>query len=282
MVKSDSASKGIQSIEQGYRLLEALEHSGGGLSLKDLAAAVGMSPSKAHFYLTSLVRVGLVSQAASGGHYEFGPAAIRFGMAALLQIDVTQLARSSMFDLREATGEAVFLSVWGSGGPTILSRVEGKRWSPLEIRVGATLKVLSATGRALIAWLPDNATDDLLQRGLDEATPRDKWYGMSVAQARGLLDVVRGDGYAVGSGTAVEGFHGVAAPIFDYEGATTAVITIVGNDKTFNTDADRAKLDALLDATKTISEKLGTPVPQRAAASQAIPVVKKMKGRNVI
>jgi len=83
MVKSESASKGIQSIEHGYRLLEALEHSGGGLSLKDLASAAGMSPSKAHFYLTSLVRVGLVSQAAVGGHYEFGPAAIRFGMAVL-------------------------------------------------------------------------------------------------------------------------------------------------------------------------------------------------------
>jgi DNA-binding IclR family transcriptional regulator len=282
MVKSESASKGIQSIEHGYRLLEALEHSGGGLSLKDLASAAGMSPSKAHFYLTSLVRVGLVSQAAVGGHYEFGPAAIRFGMAALLQIDVTQLARASMFDLREATGEAVFLSVWGSGGPTILSRVEGKRWSPLEIRVGATLKILSATGRALIAWLPDNATDELLQRGVDEATPRDKWYGTSVAQARALLKIVRDDGFAVGSGTAVEGFHGVAAPIFDYEGATTAVITIVGNDKTFDTDVDRAKLDALLDATNTISEKLGAPAPRRAAPSRSIPAVKKAKARHAL
>lgn len=105
---------------------------------------------------------------------------------------------------------------------------------------------------------------------------------MSVAQSRDLLKIVRDDGYAVGSGTAVEGFHGVAAPVFDHEGATTAVITIVGNDKTFDTDVDRSKLEALLHATKAISEKLGAPAPRQAAAQSSIIHVKKTKGRNAL
>eukprot|EP01037_Dinobryon_pediforme_P026949 gene26949-29649_t len=63
--KGDRATgKGIQSVEIGYELLVTLSKLAEPASLTDIALANAMTPSKAYFYLTSLVRVGLVHKQA--------------------------------------------------------------------------------------------------------------------------------------------------------------------------------------------------------------------------
>src|SRR3954464_9317337 len=53
-------SRGIQSIDTGIRLLEAMEKADGPLALKELSARANLDPSGAHRYLASFVRCGLV------------------------------------------------------------------------------------------------------------------------------------------------------------------------------------------------------------------------------
>lgn len=58
----DKERAGIQSVEVGFALLEGLTRSRGPLMLKDVAASAGMSAAKAHRYLVSFQRLGLVTQ----------------------------------------------------------------------------------------------------------------------------------------------------------------------------------------------------------------------------
>ena len=58
----ESEPRGIQTIEVGGRLLLALAHHGQPLALKDLAQAAAMSPGKAHPYLVSFIKLGLVER----------------------------------------------------------------------------------------------------------------------------------------------------------------------------------------------------------------------------
>ncbi len=212
--RSAGQSRGIQSVEVGFAILEALARSREPKTLTALASEVGMSPSKAHFYLTSFARLGLVTQPLAGGPFTLGPAAVRIGVAALAQIDILQLARDALFDVRDATGQTVFLSVWGSYGPTIVHRVQGLSWSPVEIRVGLVLSAMSATGRAFLACYPDSAVESIIRAAIAEATPQVPWYKMSLAKARSFLDEVRRDGVARGneSEAPMSGFRGLAAP----------------------------------------------------------------------
>jgi DNA-binding IclR family transcriptional regulator len=145
-------SKGIRSIEQGYKLLECLEHAGGPLPLKDLARGASMSPSTAHFYLSSFVRVGLMVQAVAGGHYDLGPSALRLGLASLSRFDIVRRAREAMFELRQQAEGSILLTVWGNLGPTVIYHLEGAHRSPLEGRVGTVLPVLSAAGCCYLAY----------------------------------------------------------------------------------------------------------------------------------
>ncbi|MDP3083200.1 MAG: helix-turn-helix domain-containing protein, partial [Rubrivivax sp.] len=83
----DGQQRGIQSVEVGGQLLRALVHAGRPLALKDLAREAGMAPGKAHPYLVSFGKLGLVEQDRGSGHYGLGPLALQLGLMSLQQAD---------------------------------------------------------------------------------------------------------------------------------------------------------------------------------------------------
>ena len=74
--ETDKARAGIQSLEVGFALLDVLTQTPGPLMLRDLAARAGMSAAKAHRYLVSFQRLGLVVQDSRTTRYDLGPAAL--------------------------------------------------------------------------------------------------------------------------------------------------------------------------------------------------------------
>ena len=68
--------RGIQSVEVGGQLLKVLAHTGRRMALKDLAREADMSPAKAHPYLVSFGKLGLIEQDGVSGHYGLGPVAL--------------------------------------------------------------------------------------------------------------------------------------------------------------------------------------------------------------
>ncbi|HZY15532.1 MAG TPA: helix-turn-helix domain-containing protein, partial [Ramlibacter sp.] len=84
---------GIQSVEVGFGLLQVLAEAAGPLMLRDLARAADMSAAKAHRYLVSFQRLGLVVQDSASTRYDLGPAALQLGLASLSRLDAVRLAR---------------------------------------------------------------------------------------------------------------------------------------------------------------------------------------------
>src|SRR5512139_3429396 len=151
----DRAQRAVQSVEVGGRLLLALADSPGPLGLKDLSARAGLSPSRAHPYLVSYGRLGLVEQDVVSGRYALGPAALRIGLACLQQFDPLQAAEPVARELAARTGHAVALAVWGNFGPTVVRLIEARQPLHVAIRVGSVMSTFdTATGRAFAAALP--------------------------------------------------------------------------------------------------------------------------------
>ena len=148
--------RGIQSIELGFALIRELSNAPGKVPLKTLAASVNMSPSKAHLYLVSFLRLGLVAQDPVTARYGLGPAAIQLGIAAINQLNVVDVAHTHLETVLEKTGVSVSLSIWGNRGPTIIFRLDGQLPVPMSVRVGFVLPLLSTgTGRVFMAYLPE-------------------------------------------------------------------------------------------------------------------------------
>ena len=156
--------RGIQSIEVGFGILDALRVAGGPIPLRQIAERTGLAVANVHYYLVSFQAVGVVRQEPDTGFYGLGPYALRLGMAALEQFDVFTAARPVMADLASTVGHTIFLGVWGNRGPTIVYRIESGRGRPiLELRVGTVLPLLSsALGRNFLAHLPDALTRELV------------------------------------------------------------------------------------------------------------------------
>jgi DNA-binding IclR family transcriptional regulator len=63
--------------------------------LKDVAQHAGMSASKAHFYMVSFKRVGLVTRHEVTGHYALGRYALDLGLSALRRLDLVEISRDA-------------------------------------------------------------------------------------------------------------------------------------------------------------------------------------------
>ncbi|WP_309084678.1 IclR family transcriptional regulator [Chelativorans sp.] len=268
----------IQSIEVGFQVIRALEAADGPLPLREIAAAAGMPPSKVHLYLVSFVSEGVAYQDPTTGHYGLGRFAIQLGLSAIRQLDVVELAREELSALRDATGFATYLSLWGDRGPGIVSKMDGERQGSLAVRLGYVLPLLaSATGQVFLAFLEESETRGVIEDELASAvrtSEEQRAAGGNPAAVRGadlggLVESIRAQGYAMTTNSINSNFAAVAAPVFDYSGRIAAAMTVLGSDKQLTGARRKATIAALLDAARRLSEKLGASERRRQEAAQA-------------
>ncbi len=253
---SNSKPRSIQSIGVGFRLIRCLEEAAGPVTLKELAEKAGMSASQAHVYLASFAQLGLVAQDRVS-RYELGPYALQLGLAALRRLDVVALAKEPMYQLKQRTGEAVYLSVWGNRGPSIVQKVDGLGPIPMQLRVGYVLPLLtSASGRVFLAYLPRAETADLVKAEL-ASWPTARQEKPTAAKLEALIRDIRRQGVAQTASLLNVGFTALAAPILDHAGELCATLTLIGPSSLLDTDPHGENADALRAAAADISRQLG-------------------------
>jgi len=258
------ARQGIQSIEVGGRLLAALAASPKPMMLKDLAEAAGMSAPKAHRYLVSFQRMGLVEQDAASGHYDLGPFALDLGLASLGRLDPVQQALPALARLRDAIDETVALAVWGNHGATIIRWLESSQTVNAALRTGAVMPLTrSATGRAFLAFMPDAATAALAKAEL-AANVRAGFAPATREDMERVVAETRRHGIARAVGEFTEAISGFAAPVFDADGRMTLALVALGYSGGFDSRWDGATARAVRDAAAQLSRRLGWS-PARAA-----------------
>lgn len=254
------ARQGIQSVELAMTVLRALEEGRGPMSLTQLAAASGMGASKAHRYLVSLGRVGLVTQSRSSGLYDMGPSLRRLGMEALRRMDEVSLASEHLPGLRDRTGHAVNLAVWGEHGPVIVRWDYGSYALPITVRVGATLPMLSSSvGRVYLAHLPETLTGPVLRGERESGTHAD----VSDAEIARIKETVLRDGVALTSGGVIPGVTSAAAPVFT-AGSLPLVVAIALPAREATDEVLAAVTAELRSTTTAMSAELGHSAPRGA------------------
>ena len=260
----DWSQRRIQSIEVGFKVIRAMEVADGPMPLRDIAAAAGMPPSKAHLYLVSFIREGLVRQDPHSGHYGLGAFAIQLGHSAIRQVDIVDLAREELGALQQETGFASYLSLWGNRGPGIVSKVDGHRQGSLAVRLGYVLPLsASATGQVFLAWLDRSETRHILADEIQTARHSEENWTIAPDLARdpdkldSLIASVRERGYATSKNNINANFAAMAAPVFDHSGRIAASVTVLGSDKTMTGTKAKAVTSVLLETTGRLSRRLG-------------------------
>ncbi|MBV8470682.1 MAG: IclR family transcriptional regulator [Burkholderiaceae bacterium] len=248
--------RGIQSIEVGGQLLIALAHLGRPLALKDLAREAGMAPAKAHPYLVSFIKLGLVEQETQSGRYSLGPLAMQLGLISLQQYDPVRLATPFIEELAQKLEHTVAIAVWGNHGPTVVRVAEPPSPVHISMRHGTVMNLLgTASGRLFAAYFPQDEVLTVLRRdalgqGMPPPTQLDPDFMHS-------LDKVRQDGVACATNSVIEGISALAAPVFDQTGRLVLALTAIGPSANFDQSLQGPIAGTLKDKGLSLSRQLG-------------------------
>ena len=256
---------GIQSVEVGFSLLDVLANAGSALMLRDLAAQADMSAAKAHRYLVSFQRLGLVVQDAGSTRYDLGPAALKLGLASLARVDAVKLARARIAPLMTHIGQTLALAVWGNHGPCIVHWEESPQAVTVNLRLGDVMPLLSsATGLCFAAFMARQQTAvNVRLKGLikDELARVHKLgrqdLPSSMAQVTALLEEARQHGLGRVVNTLLPGVGGFCAPVFDADGHMVLGMVALGSLSTFDADWHGAVAMPLKAAAQQLSGDLG-------------------------
>lgn len=250
---------GIQSIEVGFQLLKALAASPRAMMLRDLAAAADMNPAKAHRYLVSFQRLGMVAQDPVSGRYDLGPFALQLGLAGLNRLDPVKKARPVLSQLRDEIDQTVGIAVWGNHGPTIVHWEESSHPVTVSLRLGDVMPMLnSATGRLFGAYLPRQQTLPLIERELHERGNDDvPDLPRSLADYDTVCEEVRAHGAARIRGGVLPGINAFSMPVFDASGHVAMALIVLGAQTVFDAEWGGAIDRRVRDIARQISTELG-------------------------
>ena len=267
----DRTQRGIQSIEVGGQLLRALVHHGRPMALKDLAREADMTPAKAHPYMVSFGRLGLIEQDAGSGHYLLGPLALQLGLIGLQQADPVRIAAPLLAPLAQEIGHTVAIAVWGARGATIVQIAEAPSPVHVSLRHGTVFSLThTASGRLFGAYLDAAVVKALLDDERRRATRRkpaaSPAFGMpssptlpSWAGFAAQLEEVRAHGISRSEDEVLPGVSAMSAPVFDHGGAIVLALTAIGPSGVFDSRWDSALAQALKRCARIVSDRLGAP-----------------------
>lgn len=218
-----------------------------------------MPPSKAHKYLASFIRCGLVTQHETGGRYDLGPFALDIGLAAMRRIDIMELAQPTLDDLRNVVGATVSMAVWANRGATIVRIADTPDVMSLTIRIGTVMPLLTSSfGRCFAAFLPRQMTQEIMQAEIAEPDGLAARHGLrNLAQVETLLAESRSRGFAVAEDLIDPGRAAICAPIFDLNNRMVAAIAVIGAQGRLDVAWDGKPARELLSAARNLSRRLG-------------------------
>jgi DNA-binding IclR family transcriptional regulator len=248
--KEERGSRGIQSIEVGGQLLLALAHQGQPMALKDLARDAGMTPAKAHPYLVSFGKLGLIEQESGSGRYGLGPLALQLGLISLQQFDPVRMATPLIEELAQLTGHTMAIAVWGNRGPTIVRIAEAPSAVHVAMRHGTVVSLRgTASGRLFAAYLPRETVLATLTSEMNGAR-LDADFERELAE-------VREHRVSRAQDATIQGVSAMAAPVFDLSGAIVLSITAIGPSATLDTRWDGPMAAVLRRSAADLSRRLG-------------------------
>ena len=222
--RSAGASVGV--ISKVLRILEALQTSSLGLSLKAICDETGINKSTAHRFLRHLERENYLLHT-KDGTYLIGPRLTQMSACASMSATLQVVARPILADLWRSTQETVNLGVLDRGTVLYIDVMESLHDFRLVSRVGTRRSLQeTALGKALAAFLPASEYERVL-RGVvfQRMTPKTI---TNMTQLREELDKVRRQGYAVDNEEALLGCRCVSAPILNNDRVAVAALSMSG------------------------------------------------------
>lgn len=218
----------VRSVARAMRLINIVASGPQqGMSLSDLARALGASKSTTLALARTLTSSGMLRDSRPGPRYKLGTALIRLGDITRSQLPLGEICRPILSALADLTKMTARVAICDDGYPVFIERVDG----PGSIRFHTPLGQrevphASAAGKAMLATMTEYqvraicASTGLVWRTAHTITDVDALLAD--------LALARANGFAVDNEEDADGIFCVGAVFFDYEGSCSGAISVTG------------------------------------------------------
>ncbi|MEV6779413.1 IclR family transcriptional regulator [Streptomyces syringium] len=229
-------------------------------SLGEITRLSGLPQSTCQRLVHNLVREGFLDR--KGDHYRIGLELVQLAAPGTFGLDLVQLTRPALEQLRDRTGESACLYVRDEAFRTVIAVAETRHIVMRLFKVGMVMPLhAGAPGKIFMAYDPAARTD-AIRYGLTRFTPHTQ---VDIGALDQQVEQARRQGWAAAFDERHEGVGSISAPVFDHGGELAAVLGIgAPTQRVSPEDVDRIAplvTEAAQEASRALGYQPGKALP---------------------
>ena len=235
-----------------------IEQPGGSAGVREMAAALAMSPSGVHRLLSVLLDEGMVRQEPETSRYSIGIELYRLANIAAAKAPIRRVALKHMRRLVDSCNETALLAIFDRSRLEMIFVASVESTHPLRyvIELNQWLPVhVGAPGLAIMAFLTPDEIAAVIER-----TRLSPMTNFSITEPYRLeieLEKIRKNGCASTKGQLIPGATGLAAPIFGSGGEVLGDVSLTIPEQRLAQGGEAKLLELLMECTARITEEIG-------------------------
>ena len=252
--KRDPIAKALKALS--WMVQEAENDVG----VRELAAALNISPSSAHRILSALVDEGYLRQIAETSRYALGLEFLRLSHITTSRLPLRQIAQSHMQTLAEQSRETVTLGLYDRSRRQMMHAASVDPPDPHSLRFVVKLNewlpvYAGATGLSIMAYLAPEEIEAIIdETQLRALTPHTISDPNAMLRA---LRKIRQQGYAISRGQRIPDAGAIAAPVFAREQGVIGDICISIPKQRMDAGKERELAALVMACASRVSAELG-------------------------
>ena len=194
--------------------------------MTQIAEQVGIHKSTVHRLLATLENKRFVQRDPDTGIYRLGIRLLQMAYLTLEQNDLRRVAAPFLRSLGELYQENIHLAVLDDTDVIFTYIIESSQRVKLAAAIGQRLPAFAtASGKAILAFMPEKMVRSILDRGMPQWTPSTHISPNTFFED---IDSFKEQGFAISEQEYEAEINAVAAPIFDLEGQPIASVAVAG------------------------------------------------------
>ncbi len=233
-------------------IIDVVAASRNGMTLVEIANAVGLVPSTSHRTVNILMDIGYLRISPETKTYHIGDRLKRVLLLELGTESLKELAKPAIVELAEKFFETAFVAQYTSSGVQLIDYYFSTRGSRTLVHPGYEFPLhATAVGKAVFAFQSDALIEEELSKGLKRFMPATLSSRKAV---RKELALVKERGYAINDSELDPGVYAIAAPLVLADNSVVGALAIVGiRDRLLKTAPEEEIAASITQAAKELS-----------------------------
>lgn len=221
----EKSTQRINSVARAIQILELYPKLNAQyLGVSEISKALGLQKTSTFYIVKTLLSMGWLIQETPNGKYKLGSRILRVSAMVSQNVTAEEVILEEMNRLLNEYNEDVVLTAMVDGLPICVEKVHSSNMLRIQSKVGRVGNLVrGSTGKALLAWQPEDFIQETLEEKLSDPQERE--------QLRNNLTQIRQQGYCISVSEQDAGVMSVAVHIRDQSGVARYSLAVVGEEK---------------------------------------------------